>query len=105
MEFDQPGECGSRVRRGVDDGLAAFHQSGAHPDQQFDQQCLFVGEVPVDGRSADSGRGADVLQADGEEAAFGDQLLGGAQQLRATIGFLPVAGLDGPSRTPLDDLS
>lgn len=81
MEFDQPGECGRGVPGSVHNGVPAGHQPGAHPDQQFDQQRLFVGEVPVDGGPADAGRRADVLQAHGQEAPLGDQLLSSGEQL------------------------
>lgn len=105
MEFDQPSQRCGRVRRGIDDGLAACHEPGAHLDQQFDQQRLFVGKVPVDGGPADPGRGPNVLQAHCQETPFGDQLFGGGEQLRAAVRLLPVARGDGPSRMPLDELS
>ncbi len=100
VELDQPGECRGRVRCGVDDGVATGHESGADSHQQFDQQCLFVGEVPVDGRSAHPGSCTDVLQTHGQETAFGDQLLGGGEQLRTTIGLQPLTGADGASPNP-----
>lgn len=81
VELDQPHQRGGRVRCGVDDALPPGHEPGADPDQQFDQQGLFVGEVAVDGRSADAGRGTDVFESNRQEAAFGDQLLCGRQQL------------------------
>ena len=83
-------------------GVAGRHvagtgeQSGADPDQQLDQQRLLVGEVPVDGRTADTGGGADVFQPHREEAAFGEQPFGGRQELQAPVGFqlaAPIWGL------------
>ena len=70
-------------------------QPGADPDQQLDQQRLLVGEVPVDGRTADSGGGADVLQPHREESPLGEQPFGGRQQLQAPVGFQLAAAIWG----------
>ena len=67
----------------------AGEQAGADADQQFDQQRFLVGEVPVDRGPADTCRGADVLESDGEESAFGDQAFGRGDQLVATVRFGP----------------
>ncbi len=79
VEVDQTVECGPGVGCARDDLLATREQSGADPHQEFDQQSLFAGEVPVDGRPADACRGADVLEADGKKSPFGDECLGGGQ--------------------------
>lgn len=81
MELDETGQRVGGTAGALHHGLATVEQSGADPDQQLDEQCLLVGEVPVDGRAADARRGADVLEADGQEPALGDQLFGCGQQL------------------------
>ena len=99
MEVDQAVEGGGGVVGAGDHRLPAGQQSGADPDEQLDQQRLLVGEVPVDRRAADAGGRTDVLESHRQEAPLGDQLFGGGEQLRATVGFLPVAGVRcGPSR-------
>lgn len=94
VEVDQAGQGRSGVGCRRDDGLSAGEQAGAHTDQQFDQKGFFVREVAVDRGTADSCGGADVLEPDGEVAAFGDQFLRGRQQLLATAGLLRI-GADG----------
>ena len=93
LDTDQVGFAQGKVEMEIDEAIqrrgrfsaagghvaGAGEQSGADPDQQLDQQRLLIGEVPVDGRTADSGDCADVLQPDGEETALGEQPFGGRQ--------------------------
>lgn len=79
VEVDQTVECSPGVGGAGDDVLAALEQPRADTHQEFDQQSLFAGEVPVDGRPADACRGADVLEADGKKSPLGDECLGGGQ--------------------------
>src|SRR5262249_32833582 len=70
-----------------DDVGAAVEQARTDVHQQFDQQRLLVGEVPVDGGAADAHRGTEVLEAQPGVSAFGDQPGGGLQQLAAPVGL------------------
>ena len=51
------------------------------PTSSSTRTALLVGEVPVDGGAADSDRRTEVVEADTEEAAFGDEAGAGVEQL------------------------
>ena len=98
MEVDQPVERGRGVGRVGDDVGRAGQQSGADPDQQFDQQRFLVGEVPVDRGPADPRGGTDVLQSHREITAFGDQPFGRGDQLGRDDRIWPCCAGSRPGR-------
>ena len=96
MEIHEPVERVADVGRPRHDRPRTGQQPGADADQQFDEQRLFVREVPVDGWAADASGGSDVLQPHREIPALGDEALGSCEQLRPSVGLEPAAaGLGG----------
>ena len=95
MEIDEAVQRRRRVSVVGGHIAGTGEQPGADPDQQLDQQRLLVREVPVDGRTADPGGGADVFQPDREETALGEQPFGGRQELQAPVGFQLAAAIWG----------
>lgn len=81
VEVDQTVQCGGWIGGFLNDSLRTGQQSRAYAHEQLDEQCFLVREVAVDGGTADSGGGTDVLKSHGRETALGNQLLGGGQQL------------------------
>lgn len=85
MELDEGVERGCRGVGRLGCGRTALVEPSADPDEQFDQDGILVGEVSVDGRSADSGGGAEIFESNAHESAFGDQACGGAEELTSAI--------------------
>ena len=61
--------------------------------------------MPVDGRTADPGDGANVFQPDSEETALGEQPFGGRKELQAPVGFQLTATIWGFGLTRLAELA
>jgi len=91
MELHQLGERPMRVVRAVEHGRATREQVVTDPHQQLREQRILVGEVPVDGGTADADGRSEILEPYAGESALGDQRGRRLQQLPTAVGLSATA--------------
>src|SRR5690606_25193203 len=87
VEVDEALESLARIGHRLGDFGAAGEKAAADVDEDLDEQGVLVREVPVDSGSADSDGCPEVFEPHAGEAAFGDQVRCGPQEIATTFGL------------------